>query len=96
MTFGLQTERDESFAIMDAAAEHGVDFFDVADVYPVGGTLATVGRPEEFVGDWLSGKREREASRHQTGVRHALATACDRWRRSRKTSRLERPSRGRS
>ena len=59
MTFGLQTERAESFAILDTAAELGVDFFDVADVYPVGGTLETVGRTEEFVGDWLSGKRER-------------------------------------
>jgi aryl-alcohol dehydrogenase-like predicted oxidoreductase len=44
---------------MDAAAELGVDFFDVADVYPVGGTLDTVGRTEEFVGDWLNGKREQ-------------------------------------
>ena len=59
MTFGLQTERDESFAIMDIAAEHGIDFFDVADVYPVGGTLETVGRTEEYVGEWLSGKREQ-------------------------------------
>jgi aryl-alcohol dehydrogenase-like predicted oxidoreductase len=59
MTFGLQTERAESFAIMDAAAESGIDFFDAADVYPVGGTLETVGRTEEFVGDWMSGKRER-------------------------------------
>lgn len=59
MTFGLQTERAESFAIMDTAAELGVDFFDVADVYPVGGTLETVGQTEEIVGDWLNGKRER-------------------------------------
>ncbi len=58
MTFGLQTERDESFKIMDVAAELGVDFFDVADVYPVGGTLESVGRTEAFVGDWLRGKRE--------------------------------------
>ncbi|MFN2459522.1 MAG: aldo/keto reductase [Candidatus Velthaea sp.] len=59
MTFGLQTERRESFAIMDAAEEAGVDFIDVADVYPVGGTLETVGRTEEIVGDWLAGKRDR-------------------------------------
>ena len=59
MTFGLQTERDESFAIMDAADEAGIDFFDAADVYPVGGTLETVGRTEEIVGEWLTGKRER-------------------------------------
>ncbi len=59
MTFGLQTDRDESFAIMDAAQEAGVDFIDVADVYPVGGTLETVGRTEEIVGAWLAKKRDR-------------------------------------
>jgi aryl-alcohol dehydrogenase (NADP+) len=59
MTFGLQTDRDESVAIMDAAEEAGIDFIDVADVYPVGGTLETVGRTEEIVGDWLQGKRDR-------------------------------------
>lgn len=59
MTFGLQTDRDESFAIMDAAEEAGIDFIDVADVYPVGGTLETVGRTEEIVGAWLAGKRDR-------------------------------------
>lgn len=59
MTFGLQTDREESFAIMDAAEEAGIDFIDVADVYPVGGTLETVGRTEEIVGAWLAGKRDR-------------------------------------
>jgi aryl-alcohol dehydrogenase-like predicted oxidoreductase len=57
MTFGLQTERAESAAITDAA-ELGIDFFDVADVYPLCGSLETVGRIEEIVGDWLVGKRE--------------------------------------
>ena len=59
MTFGLQTERDEAFAIMDVAEAGGIDFIDVADVYPVGGTLETVGRTEEIVGEWLAGKRDR-------------------------------------
>jgi 1-deoxyxylulose-5-phosphate synthase len=59
MTFGLQTDRDESFAIMDVAADAGIDFIDVADVYPVGGTLETVGRTEEIAGEWLAGKRDR-------------------------------------
>ena len=59
MTFGLQTDPDESFAIMDAAEAAGIDFIDVADVYPVGGTLETAGRTEEIVGDWLHGKRDR-------------------------------------
>ena len=59
MTFGLQTDRAESFAIMDVADEAGIDFIDVADVYPLGGTLETAGRTEEIVGEWLAGKRDR-------------------------------------
>jgi aryl-alcohol dehydrogenase-like predicted oxidoreductase len=59
MTFGLQTDRDEAFAIMDVAQAAGIDFIDVADVYPVGGTLETAGRTEEIVGEWLAGKRDR-------------------------------------
>jgi aryl-alcohol dehydrogenase-like predicted oxidoreductase len=59
MTFGLQTDRDESFAILNVAEAAGIDFIDVADVYPAGGTLETVGKTEEIVGDWLSGKRDR-------------------------------------
>lgn len=59
MTFGLQTEQDESFRILDTADHAGVTFIDTADVYPLGGDLGTVGRTEEIVGHWLKGKRER-------------------------------------
>src|ERR1051325_11813593 len=54
MTFGRQCDEATSFAIMDTASEAGVDFFDTADVYPVGGSLDTVGRTEEIVGKWLA------------------------------------------
>ena len=57
MTFGLQCEEDVSRAIMDKASEGGIDFFDTADVYPLGGGANTVGRTEEIVGNWLVGKR---------------------------------------
>ncbi|HEX8958351.1 MAG TPA: aldo/keto reductase [Solirubrobacterales bacterium] len=57
MTFGLQCEEDVSRAIMDRAFEGGIDFFDTADVYPLGGGANTVGRTEEIVGNWLAGKR---------------------------------------
>ncbi|MDB5416451.1 MAG: Aryl-alcohol dehydrogenase [Rubritepida sp.] len=57
MTFGLQCDEAQSNAIMDAAAEGGIDFFDTADVYPLGGGQATTGRTEEIVGAWLKGKR---------------------------------------
>lgn len=59
MTFGLQCDQRQSDAIMDAAAEGGIDFFDTADVYPLGGDRTTAGRTEEFVGAWLKGKRHR-------------------------------------
>lgn len=58
MTFGNQADEATSFAIMDRAAEAGVNFLDTADGYPLGGTLETVGRTEEIVGRWLVGKRD--------------------------------------
>jgi aryl-alcohol dehydrogenase (NADP+) len=59
MTFGLQSDESTSFAIMDAAAEGGIDFFDTADVYPLGSELELKGRTEEVVGRWLKGRREQ-------------------------------------
>lgn len=58
MTFGLQCDEAESFAILDSAAEAGITFLDTADVYPLGGTFDHVGRTEEIVGRWLKGRRE--------------------------------------
>jgi aryl-alcohol dehydrogenase (NADP+) len=57
MTFGLQCDEAQSRTIMDTAAEGGIDFFDTADVYPLGGGRTTAGRTEEIVGGWLKGKR---------------------------------------
>src|SRR5207253_8642792 len=57
MTFGHQCDEPTAFAIMDEAAERGVNFIDTADVYPVPVALDSVGRTEEIVGRWLAGKR---------------------------------------
>src|SRR5271170_3731902 len=59
MTFGMQCDEATSFAIMDTALEYGVDFFDTADGYPMGGTLETVGSTETIVGKWLKGRRDK-------------------------------------
>ena len=56
MTFGSQLEEAPSFAVMDYAYEHGVDFFDTAEIYPVPPKKEYVGRTEEIVGKWLQGK----------------------------------------
>ncbi len=58
MTFGLQCDETASGAIMDRAAAGGIDFFDTADVYPLGGNRETAGRTEEIIGRWLKGKRQ--------------------------------------
>ena len=59
MTFGYQSDRDTSFAIMDAAAEAGITFFDTADVYPNGAPPDQLGRTEEIIGEWMQDKRDR-------------------------------------
>ena len=54
ITFGLQADKTEAFAILDAAADAGVNFLDTADVYP--GGSHDVGITEEIVGEWLQGR----------------------------------------
>lgn len=66
MTFGLQCDEATSFAIMDKAAEGGIDFFDTADAYPLGGDGDVRGRTEEIIGRWLKGKR----------LDYVIATKC--------------------
>ncbi len=68
MTFGNQCDEEASFAILDRALELGVDFLDTADVYPLGGSLETVGRTEAILGRWLAKRGNRE--------RIFLATKC--------------------
>ena len=57
MTFGLQCDEPTAVAILDRAAAGGISFLDTADVYPVGGSLETVGRTEAILGRWLAGRR---------------------------------------
>ena len=68
MTFGNQADQATAFAIMDVADRAGVNFFDTADVYPLGAAPGTSGKTEEIVGAWL---RERNAR-----DRIVLATKC--------------------
>jgi len=59
MTFGGQADEGTSHAILDRALDAGVNFIDIADVYPIPVKLETVGRTEEIIGRWLAGKRDR-------------------------------------
>src|SRR6202161_1359475 len=59
MTFGLQCDENTSRAILDRAAEGGIDFLDSSDAYPLGGDLSARGATEEILGRWLLGQRDR-------------------------------------
>ena len=59
MTFGLQCDEPASVAILNKAADGGIDFIDTSDAYPLGGELSTRGVTEEILGRWLRGRRDR-------------------------------------
>ncbi|MEO7718476.1 MAG: aldo/keto reductase [Capsulimonas sp.] len=59
MNFGPVTPEPDSFAIMDRALEHGINFFDTADVY---GWKKGEGVTEQIIGRWFAqggGRREK-------------------------------------
>lgn len=60
MTFGGQTNAEDSFAIMDHAAEAGINFFDTADIYSYWVEGNRGGESEEIIGNWLQSKNRRD------------------------------------
>lgn len=56
MTFGTQCDKKEAFAIMDKAYDHGVNFYDTAELYPVPPQSNLAGITEEWVGEWMQTK----------------------------------------
>ncbi|WP_327007873.1 aldo/keto reductase [Dactylosporangium sp. NBC_01737] len=59
MNFGPQTTEPDSFAIMDRALDHGINFFDTANVY---GWKLGEGVTEQIIGRWIAqggGRREK-------------------------------------
>jgi NDP-hexose C3-ketoreductase / dTDP-4-oxo-2-deoxy-alpha-D-pentos-2-ene 2,3-reductase len=59
MNFGPQTTEPDSYAIMDRALEHGINFFDTANVY---GWKLGEGVTEQIIGRWFAqggGRRDK-------------------------------------
>ncbi|MFF7354339.1 aldo/keto reductase [Streptomyces filipinensis] len=56
MNFGPQTDEADSHAIMDAALDAGINFFDTANVYGWG---ENKGRTEAIIGNWFAKGGER-------------------------------------
>jgi aryl-alcohol dehydrogenase-like predicted oxidoreductase len=62
MTWGSHNTENEGHAQADLALDHGVTFWDTAEMYPTNPVKAeTVGRTEEIIGSWLAlrGGRDR-------------------------------------
>ena len=59
MNFGPKTSEPDSYAVMDRALEHGINFFDTANVY---GWKLGEGVTEQIIGRWLAqggGRRDK-------------------------------------
>ena len=61
MTFGNQNSETESHLQMDYALERGINFFDTAEMYPIGGNAQIFGNTERHIGSWFkkTGKRDK-------------------------------------
>ncbi|HUP91295.1 MAG TPA: NADP(H)-dependent aldo-keto reductase [Solimonas sp.] len=61
MTWGEQNSEAEAHAQLDCALDHGVNFIDTAEMYPVPPRAQTQGRTEVYIGSWLrkTGARQR-------------------------------------
>ena len=60
MTWGEQNSLADAFKQMDYALEHGINFFDVAEMYPVAPKPETQGRSEDYIGQWLNKTGNRD------------------------------------
>ena len=60
MTWGQQNTEEQAHQQMDYAVDHGVNFFDTAEMYPVPNRAETVGRTEAYIGSWLARRKSRE------------------------------------
>ncbi|MGA5322549.1 aldo/keto reductase [Streptomyces seoulensis] len=77
MNFGPQTDEADSHAIMDAALDAGINYFDTANVYGWG---ENKGRTEEIIGTWFAkGGERREKTVLATKVYGNMGAEGDVW-----------------
>lgn len=58
MTWGEQNSQQQAHQQLDFACDHGINFIDTAEMYPVPPKAETYGRTEQYIGSWLK-KRDR-------------------------------------
>ena len=60
MTFGEQNNEAEAHSQLDLAVEHGINFIDTAEMYPVPPNANTQGLTESYIGNWLEKTQLRD------------------------------------
>lgn len=60
MTWGEQNTEAQAHEQLDVALDHGVNFIDAAEIYPVPPKAETQGLTERYIGTWLAKRRDRE------------------------------------
>ncbi|EPJ49713.1 MAG: aryl-alcohol dehydrogenase-like oxidoreductase [Osedax symbiont Rs2] len=60
MTFGRQNTEQQAFEQLDFALAQGVNFIDTAELYPVPTAAATRCLTEQYIGNWIRARGNRE------------------------------------
>ena len=60
MTWGLQNTQAQGFEQMDYALDHGVNFFDTAEMYAIPPSEKTFGTTENIIGNWFASRLNRD------------------------------------
>lgn len=60
MTWGEQNSEAEAHSQLDYALEQGINFIDAAEMYPVPPRLETQGLTEQYIGNWLQQRGNRD------------------------------------
>ncbi|OEC60671.1 NADP(H)-dependent aldo-keto reductase [Pseudomonas sp. ENNP23] len=59
MTWGEQNTQAQAFAQIERAKAYGINFMDVAEMYPVPPRPETYGATETIIGNWFAARRDR-------------------------------------
>jgi aryl-alcohol dehydrogenase-like predicted oxidoreductase len=60
MTWGQQNSEAEAHEQLDAALDRGVNFIDTAEMYSIPTRAETYGKTEEFIGNWIKARNNRD------------------------------------
>ncbi|MAS13030.1 MAG: aldo/keto reductase [Nitratireductor sp.] len=87
MTYGEQNTEAEGHEQMDRAVERGVNFLDMAELYPIPPKAETQGRTERIVGTWMKARGNRDQVIIASKV---IGRTANEWFRGNRPSKLVR------